>query len=47
MAHFPNTPGQTGVLRPLRLEGDILDLEVEGEIPSQLNGTFQDRKSVV
>ena len=40
MAHFPNTPGQTGVLRPLRLEGDILDLEVEGEIPSQLNGTF-------
>jgi carotenoid cleavage dioxygenase len=40
MAHYPDTPGMTGVLRPLRLEGDILDLEVEGEIPSQLNGTF-------
>ncbi len=40
MAHYPNTPGMTGVLRPLRLEGDILDCEVEGEIPSSLNGTF-------
>jgi carotenoid cleavage dioxygenase-like enzyme len=40
MAHYPNTPGMTGVLRPLRIEGDILDMEVEGEIPAQLNGTF-------
>jgi carotenoid cleavage dioxygenase len=40
MAHFPNTPGFTGTLRPVRLEGDILDLEIEGEIPPQLNGTF-------
>lgn len=40
MAHYPNTPGFTGTLRPLRLEGDILDLEVEGEVPSELNGTF-------
>ena len=40
MAHFPNTPGFTGQLRPLRLEGDIFDLEVEGEVPEQLNGTF-------
>jgi len=40
MAHFPETPGMTGVLRPVRLEGDILDVEVEGEIPPQLNGTF-------
>jgi carotenoid cleavage dioxygenase-like enzyme len=40
MAHYPDTPGFTGTLRPLRLEGDILDLEVEGEIPSELNGTF-------
>ena len=40
MAHYPDTPGFTGVLRPLRLEGDIFDLEVEGEVPEQLNGTF-------
>jgi len=40
MAHFPETRGFSGTLRPLRLEGDILDLEVEGEIPEQLHGTF-------
>jgi len=40
MAHYPDTPGFTGVLRPIRLEGDICDLEVDGEIPSSLNGTF-------
>lgn len=40
MAHFPNTNGFTGTLRPIRLEGDILDLEIEGEVPPQLNGTF-------
>jgi carotenoid cleavage dioxygenase len=40
MAHFPKTRGFTGTLRPLRLEGDILDLEVDGELPAQLDGTF-------
>ena len=40
MAHYPNTRGFTGTLRPLRIEGDILDMEVEGEIPADLNGTF-------
>ena len=40
MSHYPNTPGFTGTLRPVRLEGDILDIEVEGEIPSQMDGTF-------
>jgi len=40
MAHYPETRGFTGVLRPVRLECDILDLEVEGEVPSQLAGTF-------
>ena len=39
MSHYPNTPGFTGVLRPIRLEGDILDMEVEGEIPSGMGGT--------
>ena len=40
MAHYPNTPGFTGSLRPLRLQGDILDIEIEGEVPDTLNGTF-------
>ncbi|MDX9875612.1 MAG: carotenoid oxygenase family protein [Spongiibacteraceae bacterium] len=40
MAHFPDTPGFTGVLRPLRIECDIHDLEVEGEVPAELDGTF-------
>jgi carotenoid cleavage dioxygenase-like enzyme len=40
MAHFPETPGFTGTLRPLRIEGDIHDVEIEGELPKQLNGTF-------
>lgn len=40
MAHYPPQRGFSGVLRPLRLEGDILDLEVEGEVPTTLNGTF-------
>ena len=40
MAHYPDSPGFTGSLRPIRLEGDILDMEAEGEIPGQLNGTF-------
>ena len=40
MAHYPNTPGFTGTLRPMRVEGDILDLEIEGEVPAQLDGTF-------
>lgn len=40
MSHYPETPGFTGPLRPLRIEGDILDLEIEGEIPAAMNGTF-------
>ena len=40
MSHYPQTPGFTGPLRPLRIEGDILDMEVEGEIPASLNGSF-------
>jgi len=40
MAHFPDTRSFTGVLRPVRLECDILDMEVEGEIPASMNGTF-------
>jgi carotenoid cleavage dioxygenase-like enzyme len=40
MAYYPDTRGFTGSLRPVRLECDILDMEAEGEIPAQLNGTF-------
>ena len=40
MAHFPATLAFSGILKPLRFEADIVDLEVEGEVPSQLNGSF-------
>ena len=40
MAHFPDTLAFSGSLKPLRFEADILDLEVEGEVPAQLNGTY-------
>ncbi len=40
MAHFPQHPGFTSVLRLIRMEGDIHDLEVEGEIPRELDGAF-------
>jgi carotenoid cleavage dioxygenase-like enzyme len=40
MTHFPNNPGFTGTLRPLRLEGDIRDMEIEGEVPAELDGAF-------
>ena len=40
MAHFPNTPAFTGTLRPLRFEGDVHDVEIEGELPPQLRGTY-------
>jgi carotenoid cleavage dioxygenase-like enzyme len=40
MAHFPDNPNFTGTLRPGRIECDILDVELEGEVPEQLNGTF-------
>jgi len=36
MAHYPDTPVFTGTLRPMRFEGDIHDVEVEGELPPQL-----------
>lgn len=40
MTYFPDTKGFVESLRPIRLEGDINDMEAEGEIPTQLNGTF-------
>ena len=40
MAQFPNTPTFTGFNAPSRLEADVFDLEVEGDIPAGLEGTF-------
>lgn len=37
---FPKTPAFTGLNQPRRIEADIFDLEVEGELPAQLDGTF-------
>ncbi|MCP5144533.1 MAG: carotenoid oxygenase family protein [Gammaproteobacteria bacterium] len=40
MAHFPNSPLYQEVLHLGRLEGDITDLELEGEVPAGLDGAF-------
>lgn len=41
MTRFPDTPSFAGFGHPVRLEGDIYDLEViQGEVPEQLDGTF-------
>lgn len=40
MAHFPQTRAFTESLSLIRMEADILDMEVIGDIPEQLNGTF-------
>jgi carotenoid cleavage dioxygenase len=37
---FPATPTFTGFNEPRRIEGEIFDLEIEGELPAALNGTF-------
>jgi carotenoid cleavage dioxygenase-like enzyme len=33
-------PGVSGFMRPVRFEGEINNLEVIGEIPKEINGTF-------
>ncbi len=40
MAKFPNTPSFTGPNAPIRIQADICDLDVEGDIPSDLDGAF-------
>ncbi|KAF4443388.1 hypothetical protein F53441_11437 [Fusarium austroafricanum] len=37
---YPNTASFSGFNKPFRLEGDIFDLEVDGTIPPEINGTF-------
>ncbi len=37
---FPNTPTYTGFNEPRRVEAQIADLEVEGELPAALEGSY-------
>ena len=40
MAKFPDLPLYQGMNAPIRLEFDVHDLEVEGDIPDDLDGAF-------
>ncbi|RJG22074.1 carotenoid oxygenase family protein [Massilia cavernae] len=40
MKAFPQQPTYTGFNEPSRVEADVCDLEVEGELPLDLNGTY-------
>src|ERR1700759_3723193 len=37
---FPDTDVFKGYHAPSRLEGDIIDLEIDGTVPPEINGTF-------
>ncbi|KAF7547173.1 hypothetical protein G7Z17_g7923 [Cylindrodendrum hubeiense] len=37
---FPNSPQFSGFMKPCRFEGDLKFLEVEGDLPEELDGTF-------
>ncbi|KAJ5915765.1 lignostilbene dioxygenase [Penicillium verhagenii] len=38
--HFPNEPQFSGFMKPCRVEGDVQNLEVCGELPKEIDGTF-------
>lgn len=40
ISHFPDRPQFSGFMKPCRLEGEIRALEVHGEIPNDIDGTF-------
>ncbi len=40
MARFPASPNYQGLFAPSRVEADIRDLEVDGEVPGDLEGAF-------
>ena len=40
MAKFPNSPSYTGAFAPVRVEADVGDLEIEGDVPADLDGAF-------
>ncbi|KAF1018822.1 MAG: Lignostilbene-alpha,beta-dioxygenase isozyme I [Paracidovorax wautersii] len=37
---FPDIPEFTGLYKPSRVEADVADLEIEGELPPGINGVF-------
>lgn len=37
---FPDTPEFTGLYKPSRVEADVVDLEIEGTVPPEINGAF-------
>ena len=37
---FPDTDVFSGYNGPSRLEGDVIDLEIDGNVPPEINGTF-------
>lgn len=37
---FPDTPVFTGYAAPVRVEGEVFDLDVEGRIPPELDGFY-------
>ena len=40
MSRFPQTPSFRGFNQPSRIEADVPDLELEGEIPQDIDGVF-------
>lgn len=40
MAHFPDLPQFYGFMKPCRFEGEVQHLEIHGNLPKDLNGTF-------
>ena len=40
MSKFPQSPSFTGFNTPSRIEADILDLDIEGDVPAELDGAF-------
>lgn len=37
---FPNFPQFSGFMKPCRFEGEVQNLEVQGLIPPEIDGTF-------
>jgi carotenoid cleavage dioxygenase-like enzyme len=37
---FYDIPGFFGLVKPMRFEADVYDVEIEGEVPPELNGCF-------
>ena len=37
---YPDRPQFSGFMKPCRFEGEVLNVEVYGEIPKEIDGTF-------